>query len=90
MCILQGYNKTIGVNDLNNRAVLYLRLSKEDGDKICKGDDSASIKNQRLLLTDFALHHDFEVVGVYSDDDESGLYDDRPGFEQMMIDARIY
>lgn len=72
-----------------NRAVLYLRLSKEDADKISKGDDSASIKNQRLLLTDYALAHQFKIVNVYSDDDESGLYDDRPEFEKMMIDAKL-
>ena len=72
-----------------NRAVLYLRLSKEDADKISKGDDSASIKNQRLLLTDYALEHEFKVVRVYSDDDESGLYDDRPDFEKMMMDAKL-
>ncbi len=72
-----------------NRAVLYLRLSKEDADKISKGDDSASIKNQRLLLTDYALTHNFKIVKVYSDDDESGLYDDRPDFEKMMIDAKL-
>ncbi len=72
-----------------NRAVLYLRLSKEDADKINKGDDSASIKNQRLLLTDYALAHEFRIVHVYSDDDESGLYDDRPDFEKMMTDARL-
>ena len=74
---------------IKNRAVLYLRLSKEDADKISKGDDSASIKNQRLLLTDYALAHEFRIVHVYSDDDESGLYDDRPDFEKMMTDARL-
>ncbi len=72
-----------------NRAVLYLRLSKEDADKISKGDDSASIKNQRLLLTDYALTHEFKIIKVYSDDDESGLYDDRPDFEKMMMDAKM-
>ncbi len=72
-----------------NRAVLYLRLSKEDADKISKGDDSASIKNQRLLLTDYALVHDYKIVHVYSDDDESGLYDNRPDFEKMMVDAKL-
>lgn len=72
-----------------NRAVLYLRLSKEDVDKVSKGDDSASIKNQRLLLTDYALAHEFKVIKVYSDDDESGLYDDRPDFEKMMMDAKL-
>lgn len=35
----------------NYKAALYLRLSKEDKDKLTKGDDSASIQNQRLLLT---------------------------------------
>lgn len=74
---------------LKNRAVLYLRLSKEDADKVSKGDDSASIKNQRLLLTDYALSHQFKIVNVYSDDDESGLYDNRPEFEKMMIDAKL-
>lgn len=71
-----------------NRAVLYLRLSKEDACKASKGEDSASIKNQKLLLTDYALSHRFEIVRVYSDDDESGLYDDRPEFEKMMTDAK--
>ncbi len=73
----------------NNRAVLYLRLSKEDVDKLNEGEDSASIKNQRLLLMNFALGKGFKVVKVYSDDDESGLYDDRPGFEEMMTDAKL-
>ncbi|MCI8483947.1 MAG: recombinase family protein [Lachnospiraceae bacterium] len=72
-----------------NRAVLYLRLSKEDADKVKKGDDSASIKNQRLLLTDYALSHHFKIVKVYADDDESGLYDDRPGFEKMIMDGKL-
>lgn len=72
-----------------NRAVLYLRLSKEDVDKVNKGDDSSSIKSQRLLLTDYALGHGFKIVNVYSDDDESGLYDDRPDFERMMTDAKL-
>lgn len=72
-----------------NRAALYLRLSKEDQDKLNKGDDSASIKNQRLLLTDYALEKNFQIVEVYSDDDESGLYDTRPEFERMLTDARL-
>ena len=71
-----------------NRAVLYLRLSKEDSEKLNKGDESASIKNQRLLLTDYALEKDFKIVNVYSDDDESGLFDNRPGFEKMIRDAK--
>lgn len=71
------------------KAALYLRLSKEDVDKISEGDDSASIKNQRLLLVEYAMKHDMAIVNVYSDDDESGLYDDRPGFYKMMEDAKL-
>lgn len=73
----------------NNRAVLYLRLSKEDADKLNKGDDSSSIRNQRLLLTDYALDKGFQIVKVYSDDDESGLYDSRPDFEKMIMEAKL-
>ena len=67
------------LNGLDNRnrilddkpivAALYLRLSKEDIDKINRGDDSESIKNQRLLLTDEAIKRGFVVGDVYSDDD---------------------
>jgi len=71
-----------------NRAVLYLRLSKEDADKINRGDESASIKNQRLLLIDYARKNDLVILNEYSDDDESGLYDDRPAFAQMIKDSR--
>lgn len=72
-----------------NQAVLYLRLSKEDVEKLNEGDESASITNQRLLLIDYALEHHYKIVKIYSDDDESGLYDDRPGFEEMMRDAKL-
>ena len=46
--LIQGYNY---LNDwrlkyMGNRAVLYQRLSKEDADKVNKGDDSSSIKSQ--------------------------------------------
>ncbi len=77
------------VMEKQNRAVLYLRLSKEDKDKLTKGDDSASIQNQRLLLTDYALQHDYRIIEVYSDDDESGLFDTRPEFERMIRDAKL-
>lgn len=72
-----------------NKAALYLRLSKEDKDKLRKGDDSASIQNQRLLLTDYALRYDYQITDVYSDDDESGLFDTRPDFERMLTDAKL-
>lgn len=77
------------VSKAKDRAVLYLRLSKEDKDKLRKGDESASISNQRLLLTEYALEHHYKIVETYSDDDESGLYDTRPDFERMLLDAKL-
>ena len=72
-----------------DKAALYLRLSKEDVDKIHKGDDSESIINQRLLLMDYAINHDMQIVDVYSDDDYSGLYDDRPEFDRLIRDSKL-
>ncbi len=72
-----------------DKAALYLRLSKEDIDKINKGDDSESIVNQRLLLTDYAISHEMQIVDIYSDDDYSGLYDDRPEFDRLICDSKL-
>ena len=70
-------------------AALYLRLSKEDIDKINRGDDSESIKNQRLLLTEEAIKRGFVVGDVYSDDDYSGTDSTRPEFNRMIEDAKL-
>lgn len=70
-------------------AALYLRLSKEDIDKIDKGDDSESIKNQRLLLTQEAVKRGFAVGGIYSDEDYSGTDSQRPEFRRLIEDARL-
>lgn len=72
-----------------DKAALYLRLSKEDIDKMSKGDDSESIVNQRLLLTDFAVSRGIQIVDIYSDDDYSGLYDDRPEFNRLIRDSKL-
>lgn len=66
------------------RAVLYLRLSKED---IVGDNYSESIKNQELILRDYAKSNAWEVIDVYRDDDYSGLYEDRPEFQRMIQDA---
>lgn len=71
-----------------NRAVLYLRLSKEDTNKIRKEDASESILNQRLLLSDYAKANGFCIVDIYSDEDYSGLYNDRPEFDRLIRDSR--
>lgn len=71
-----------------DKAALYLRLSKEDADKAEKEDVSRSIASQRLLLMDYAARHNFQVVDVYSDDNYSGLYDDRPEFDRLIRDSK--
>ena len=49
------------------RVVLYLRLSDEDKNKLSKEELSQSIKNQEIMLRDYAEEQGWEVVGVYND-----------------------
>lgn len=72
-----------------DKAAIYCRLSKEDFDKLNEGDESESIINQRLLLTEYAINHGFYVTQAYIDDDYSGLYNDRPAFTQLIQDAKL-
>ena len=63
---------------------LYLRLSREDGDKI----ESDSIHSQRELLMDFiSRNRAFRFSREYVDDGYSGTNYDRPSFQNMMVDA---
>ena len=68
------------------KAALYLRLSKEDGDK----EESDSIANQRgLLLSHIGKNlPDVTVVTEKSDDGFSGANFQRPRFIEMMEDIR--
>lgn len=66
-----------------NRAVMYLRLSKEDGEKI----ESNSISNQREIINSYAKRNKFVIVKEYVDDGYSGANFDRPDFKQMIDDA---
>lgn len=70
------------------KAALYVRLSDEDEDKFQKEDLSQSIINQHELLIEYAKEHGFLIQNIYCDDDYSGLYDDRPGFQKLLADAR--
>ena len=65
-----------------DRAALYLRLSRDDDDR----GESASIRNQRMLLRDYAARQGFAVVGEYVDDGWSGTRFDRPRFQDLMCD----
>lgn len=67
----------------------YIRLSKEDLQKIKKGlDCSNSVKNQRDILNYFYQSHieEFESVTEYVDDGHTGTDTDREQFQAMMAD----
>lgn len=66
------------------RVVLYLRLSKEDLDKLTPEERSESIKNQEIMLRSYAEENGWQIVGVYDDEDYSGSDRDRPNFNKMI------
>ena len=65
------------------RAALYIRLSKEDGNKA----ESESVTSQREILKEYLkLHPDIEPFDCYIDDGWSGTNFDRPAFRRMIDD----
>lgn len=69
--------------DKENIAVMYLRLSKEDGEKT----ESNSISNQREIINSYVKRNQITMVKEYVDDGYSGATFDRPNFKEMMKDA---
>lgn len=66
-------------------ADLYLRLSKEDGDK----EESDSITNQKELIFDYLKSmEDIKIHEIRVDDGYSGVNFDRPAFQQMLEDIK--
>ena len=66
-------------------ADVYLRLSKEDGDK----EESDSITNQRELILEFLKSkEDIRIHAVRVDDGYSGVNFERPAFRQMLEDIK--
>lgn len=63
-------------------ANLYLRLSKED--KRSANAESISIETQRMKTTDFANKNSIIIRKEYVDDGESGVFFERPAFQEMM------
>ncbi len=66
------------------KVVLYLRLSDEDRDKLSKEELSESIKNQEIMLRNYALEKGWQIIGVYNDEDYSGADSTRPHFNEMI------
>jgi len=63
---------------------LYVRLSKEDGDK----EESDSVSNQRDLLENFVSAADLSIHDIYIDDGYTGTNFDRPNFKRMLADVK--
>lgn len=70
------------------KVALYIRLSKEDMEKIKEGDDSESIKNQRLMLSEYSMKMNWQIYDFYVDEDISGAGEYRPEFERLLKDAK--
>jgi DNA invertase Pin-like site-specific DNA recombinase len=68
---------------LKNRVAIYCRLSKEDDKK----GESESIQNQKSMLLSYALKQEWEVVGIYADDNFSGTDSDRPEWLKMLAEC---
>ena len=65
------------------RVGLYIRLSREDGDK----EESSSVTNQREMLKRYVSEQEnFFILKEYVDDGYTGTNFDRPGFKQMIAD----
>ncbi len=69
------------------RAAVYCRLSDEDRNKKSRMDESESIQNQKSLLLTYCREQNWEVAGVYCDEDMSGADRKRPQFNQMILDC---
>ena len=66
-------------------ATLYLRLSRDDGDK----EESNSITGQRELLRDYIRNRpEFHEYAVRIDDGFTGSNFERPDFKKMMEDVK--
>lgn len=66
-------------------ATLYLRLSRDDGDK----EESGSITGQRELLRDYISQHpELLEYAIRIDDGFSGSTFERPGFQKMIEDVK--
>lgn len=67
------------------KAAIYIRVSKDDGDKM----ESNSISNQRTLIRSFLENKpDIEICSERVDDGYSGVSFDRPAVKAMLSDIR--
>ena len=74
---------------MKNKAVIYVRLSREDEDKIDSKKESRSIENQIKTLKTFAQEQGFYIQEIYSDDGYSGADFNRPAFKRLLEDLEL-
>ena len=80
---MKRINNCGNINYRKDRAVKYLRLSRDDGDD----RESESIENQRDIIENFIKNSDdLEDVGEYIDDGYTGTNFNRPDFKRMIQD----
>ena len=76
------------ISSLNNiyNVGLYIRLSREDDDKVLI---SESITNQKSLLLQYAKENNLNICDIYIDDGYSGTNFDRPNFNRLLKDIEL-
>lgn len=75
----------MNINNISKQeynVALYIRLSKEDGDK----EESESVTNQRKILRTYAEENGYKIYDEYVDDGFTGTNFNRPGFRRMISD----
>ena len=77
--MLEGENSIYSVG-------IYIRLSREDDDKIML---SESIVNQKSLLLQYVKENNLKVYDIYIDDGYSGTNFDRPSFNRLLKDIEF-
>ncbi|MCI7789256.1 MAG: recombinase family protein [Lachnospiraceae bacterium] len=75
--------RNCNLSSMEYRVGMYIRLSKEDGDK----EESSSVSNQRDMIHHYISEFpELIYVDEYVDDGYSGTNFDRPGFQRMIAD----
>ena len=70
------------INNQEYKAAIYIRLSKEDGDR----EESESVVNQRKILKAYAKENKYKIYDEYVDDGYTGTNFNRPDFKRMIND----
>ena len=68
----------------NYNAALYIRLSKEDENKI--KTNSESVENQINMLNEYASKNNYHIYDTYIDDGFTGTNFNRPSFNRLISD----